>query len=232
MFDYAEMARDTCYHEAAHAVFVHHHPDLQLRYVEVNLEPEDGRQDIAYYSGTRTLPDVRQAMDYAVLSLVGEYAVYRSRPEDERTGYKSLAEFTEDAYPEEMLPGLDEHDGPASLYEERLHFMKREGEWKWYCEDYDAGDELSALVNLRLVVSLARLIVETSPSAARQVKGYEDFIKWSTLQGCYTDAAQRAFRFIDERWTEISAVAKRLMENGRLEGSDVARIIESLGTRA
>ena len=35
------MARDSCYHEAAHAMFMLH-LDLQLRYVEVNLGPEDG----------------------------------------------------------------------------------------------------------------------------------------------------------------------------------------------
>ena len=29
-----ESVRHTCYHEAAHAVFMHHYPDLQLRFVE------------------------------------------------------------------------------------------------------------------------------------------------------------------------------------------------------
>jgi hypothetical protein len=227
MFDYAEMARDTCYHEAAHAVFVHHHSGLQLRYVEVNLEPEDSRQDITFYSGTHTYPAVWQAMDYAVLGLVGEYAVYRARPDDKRTGYKSFEEFMEDADPEGMFRDLNEYGNPDELYTERLRYLKNEEEWKWYRLDY-FGDEMSVLVDLRLVTSLARKIVEGSPSP-QQIPGGKDLLRWRELRSCYMDAAQRAFRFLDERWPEINAVAERLMEVGHLDGSEVCRIIESVG---
>jgi hypothetical protein len=110
MFDYARMARETCYHEAAHAVFVHHCPHLELRYVEVSLKREDDRQDITSYSGTSAMPWVREAMDYAVLTLVGEYAVYRARPDDKRTGHKSFENFMEDADPDGVFRDLDEYD--------------------------------------------------------------------------------------------------------------------------
>ena len=50
MFDRAEIARETCYHEAAHAVFVHHHPDLQLRYVEVETVPFPFADELLNYT--------------------------------------------------------------------------------------------------------------------------------------------------------------------------------------
>ena len=52
-----ELVRDTCYHEAAHSVFVHHHPDFALRYVEVDLKGDGTRQDITWYSGHPLMPD-------------------------------------------------------------------------------------------------------------------------------------------------------------------------------
>jgi hypothetical protein len=226
MFDYAEMARDSCYHEAAHAVFVHHHPDLLLRYVEVNLEPEDGRQNITFHSGTLAFPNEWQAMDYAVLSLVGVYADYRARPGDKRTGYTSFEEFIENADPEGMFRDLNEYGNLGQLYTERLSYLNYEGDWEWYRTEYSA-DHMDALANLRLVSSLARMIVERSPSP-EQISGGEDFLRWRELRSCYTDAAKRAFRFLDEWWPEIKAVAERLMEVGHLDESDVSRIVESV----
>jgi hypothetical protein len=226
MFDYVEMARDTCYHEAAHAVFVHHQPGLQLRYVEVHLEPEDGRQDFTFFSGTRTFPDTREAMDYAVLGLVGEYAVYRARPDDKRTGYKSFEEFMEDADPEDVFRDLNEYDNLHQLYIERLRYLRNEEEWERYQLDY-SGDKMDALVDLRLVTGLARSIVEEWPSL-EQIPGGQDFLRWRELRSCYADATQRAFEFLDKRWPEINAVAERLMEVGHLDGSEVCRIVESV----
>jgi hypothetical protein len=165
-------------------------------------------------------------MDYAVLSLVGEYAIYRARPNDKRTGYKSFEEFMEDADPEGVFRDLNEHGSPGQLYRERLRYLKNEGEWKWYRVEY-SGDDMDALVDLRLVTSLARVIVEGSPSP-EQISGGKDFLRWRELRSCYTDAAQMAFRFLDERWTEINTVAKRLMEVGHLDGSEVSRIVESV----
>jgi hypothetical protein len=207
-------------------VFVHHHPDLQLRYVEVKLERGDGRQDFTSYSDARAYPDVRQAMDYAVLSLVGEYAVYRASPDDERTGYKSFEKFMEDADPENVFRDLNEYGNLGELYIERLRYYNNEEEWERYRFDY-SGDDMDALVDLRLVTSLARMILEESPSP-EQISGGKDFRRWRELRSCYTDATQRAFRFLDERWPEINAVAERLTEVGYLDDSEVCRIIASV----
>ena len=85
-------------------------------------------------------------------------------------------------------------------------------------------------IELRLVTYLARMSVEASSSleSLRQFSDYKDLLRWRELRSCYTDAGQRAFSFLDERWPEISAVAERLMEVGHLDGSEVCRIIESL----
>ena len=208
-------------------MFVLPHPYLQLRYVEVNFEPEDGRQDITYYSGIRTIPNVREGMDYVVLRLVGEYAVYRARPDDKRTGNKSFEEFMENADPEGMFRDLNEYDNPFQLYTERSRYFNNKEEWEWYRDEYP-GDDMDALVDLRLVSSLARMIVEQSHSPEK-MWGAKDLLRWRDLRSCYTDAAQRAFRFLDEQWPEINAVAERLMEVGHLDGSEVSRIVESVG---
>src|SRR5215218_2908743 len=230
MFDYARMDRETCYHEAAHAVFVHHCPHLELRYVEVNLEPGDGRQDITFYSGTRPFPSVQQAMDYAVGSLVGEYAVYRARSDDERTGYKSFEDFMEDADPDSEFRDLNEYENSSQvLIERRLYLRNAEEEWKWYDPEL-SNDDTTALIELRFVTYRARESVEASTSleSLEQFQDGKDLLRWKELRSCYTDAAQRAFGFLDERWPEISVVAERLMEVGHLDGSEVCRIIESL----
>ena len=231
MFDYAQGNRDTCYHEAAHAVFVHHCPHLELRYVEVNLEPRDGRQDIAFYSGTRTFPSVQQAMDYAVGSLVGEYAVYRARSDNERTGYKSFEVFVEDADPDGEFRDLDEYDyNLMELYMERLQCLRHLEEERERYEPEFSIDDREALIDLRFVTRQARMSVESSPSleSLEQFQEDKDLLRWRELRSCYSDAAQKAFGFLDERWAEINAVAEPLMEVGRLEGSEVCHIIESL----
>jgi len=53
-------------------------------------------------------------------------------------------------------------------------------------------------------------------------------LRWSDLRICYEDASQGAFRFLDERWAEIDAVAKRLMQTGHLDDSEVARAVEAV----
>ena len=230
MFDYAQGNRDTCYHEAAHAVFVHHCPHLELRYVEVNLEPRDGRQDIAFYSGTRTFPSVQQAMDYAVGSLVGEYAVYRARSDDERTGYKSFEDFMEDADPDGEFRDLDEYENSAQvLIERRWYLTNEEEKWNWDEPEF-LNDDRKVLIELRFVTYQARESVESSPSleSLEQFQDGKDLLRWRELRSCYTDAAQRAFGFLDEQWAEISAVAERLMAVGHLDGSAVCRIVESV----
>jgi len=60
------------------------------------------------------------------------------------------------------------------------------------------------------------------------VLGGEDMLRWSDLRICYEDASQGAFRFLDERWAEIDAVAKRLMQTGHLDDSEVARAVEAV----
>ncbi len=121
---------------------------------------------------------------------------------------------------------LNEYDTPMELYMERLRYLKNEEEWDLYRFEY-SGDEMDALVELRLVTSVARLIVEGSPSP-EQIPGGKDILRWRELRSCYTDAAERALGFLDERWPEISAVAERLIEVGHLDGSEVCRIVESV----
>ena len=101
-----EMVRGTCYHEAAHAVFVHHYEDFVLRDVEVNPKGDGTRQDITRYSGHPSLPSPQQAKDLATMYLAGEYAVYRGCFGDERGGYEPFEEFAEDADPEGSLRDL------------------------------------------------------------------------------------------------------------------------------
>jgi hypothetical protein len=93
-----EMRVDTCYHEAAHAVF-DYHARLTIRHVYVT---EEG--DAMCVSAVPVNPYPWQAMDHAVGLFAGEIAVYRRRgcqrpfvPFDEfvsdEDAYEELAEL-------------------------------------------------------------------------------------------------------------------------------------------
>jgi hypothetical protein len=107
-----------------------------------------------------------------------------------------------------------------------LRYLNNEEEREWYGPEY-FGDDSFVLIELRLVTYLARTIEEVS-SSLEQFQDGKDLLRWRELRSCYTDACQRAFGFLDERWSEIKAVAERLMEVGCLDGSEVYRIVESL----
>jgi hypothetical protein len=226
---WAEMARNTCYHEAAHAVFVHHHENFELRYVEADLKGDGTGQDITWYSGHPLAPSLQQAKDLAVMCLAGEYAVHRGLVGDGRSGYEPFEEFVEDADPEHRFRDVADYDNPAELVKEYADYTLEKGEWEEYREEY-GGDGMDALVNLRVATSYARMFVEKVHSP-EQAPGSKDMLRWSDLRTCYEDASRGAFRFLDERWAEIDAVAKRLMQAGHLDGSEVARILESVGKK-
>jgi hypothetical protein len=221
-----EMAQDTCFHEAAHAVFVHHHKDFELRYVEVDVKGDGTRQNITWYSGHPLVPDLHAAKDLAVMYLAGEYAVYRGRFGDERRGYEPFEEFMEQADPEHRFRDLGGYDNLGRLLTEYANYHRGEGEWREYREEY-GGDGMDALVNLRVVASHASLFVEGMPSP-EQVPGGENMLRWRDLRNCYEDASREAFRFLAERWAEIDAIAKRLMQTGHLDSSEVARTVEAI----
>jgi hypothetical protein len=220
------MVRGTCYHEAAHAVFVHHHEDFELRYVEVDLRGDGTAQDMTRHSGHPVMPSLPQAKDLAVMCLAGEYAVYRERSSEGRRGYEPYEDFVEDADPERRFRDLGDYGNPGELLKEYADFSRGEGEWEEYREEY-GGDGMEALVNLRVVTSYAQMFVERVPSP-EQAPGGKDMLRWSDLRNCYEDASRGAFRFLDERWVEIDAVAERLMRAGHLDGGEVARIVEAV----
>lgn len=224
-----EMVRGTCYHEAAHAVFVHHHEDFELRYVEVDLRGDGTAQDMTRYSGHSMMPSLPQARSLAVMCLAGEYAVYCERSSEGRRGYEPYEDFVEDADPEHRFRDVADYDNPAELVKEYADYTLEKGEWGEYREEY-GGDGMDALVNLRVVTSYARMFVEKVPSP-EQVPGGKDMLQWSDLRNCYEDASREGFQFLDERWAEINAVAKRLMRAGHLDSSEVARIVEALGKK-
>ncbi len=221
-----EIARDTCYHEAAHSVFVHHHSDFGLRYVEVDLKGDGSRQDITGYSGHPLMPNLRQAKDLAVMCLAGEYAVWRGRFGHKRGGYEPFERFAEDADPERRLRDLGDYDDLGRLLQGYADYYRGEGGWREYREEY-GGDGADALVNLCVVASHARMFAQQVPSP-EEVPGGNDMLRWCDLRNCYEDASHEAFRFLDERWAEIDALAKRLMQMGHLDGSEVARLVEGV----
>lgn len=222
-----EQVRLACYHEAAHAVFVHDHPEMSLRYVEASLGPGDERQDITCHSVPRVSYSPHQPMGFAVFSLVARYAEFRAlAPDDGRTGYMPFEEFMENADPDAMFPGLDEYGNPLQLLEERSRYVTREEEWGWYRDDY-GGDDMDTLVQLRVAAGLARAFAGAAPSP-EQLPGGTDWLRWRDLRTCYEDANQAASQFVGARWAEISMVAGRLMQAGHLDGSEVAHIIEEV----
>jgi hypothetical protein len=164
----------------------------------------------------------------AVFAFVGEYAVYRSLPNDPRTGYKPFEEFMDCADPMGEFAALDEYDDkPVMLFEERWRYLRGEGEWN---DDlYEGGDNTDALVDLRLAAGLARAFVDLIPEhelPEHQLPEYRDMLRWRDLRSCYEDATQAAFSFIDDLWPEIEAVAEALHSKGRLSAVEVAAIIE------
>jgi hypothetical protein len=223
--NYTDQTWHTCYHEAAHAVYATCHPVLELRDVEVSLEPGDGRWDITRFSGVPLFLDSYGAMGMAVLAFVGEYAVYRAFPDDPRTGYMPFEEFMYCADPEEEFDALDEYDNPFMLLEERSRYLKGEGE----CDSLYDGDDRDALVDLRLAAGLARTFVDQVPELQipeHQIPYYQDMLRWRDLPSCYEDATQAAFDFIDNLWPEIEAVAEALHSKGKLSGPEFVAVID------
>jgi hypothetical protein len=77
------------------------------------------------------------------------------------------------------------------------------------------------------MASYARSLVR-KVSSPEELPGGKDMLRWCDLRNCYEDASQEAFRFLDERWAEIDAVANRLMQTGHLDGNAVARFVEAV----
>ena len=91
-FDWEEMQLETCYHEAAHAVFDHHNGFIVRRvYVTEKL-------NAMCVTAEPTDPDPEQAFALACSLLAGEYSVDRSRGSPLRT--LTFEEFVAEA--EEM----------------------------------------------------------------------------------------------------------------------------------
>ena len=160
------------------------------------------------------------------MCLVREYAVWRGRLGDERRGYEPFEEFVEDADPECRLRDLGDYDDLGRLLKEYADYFQAEEGWREYREEY-GGDSADALLNLCIMASYARSLVRKG-SSPEELPGGKDMLRWCDLRNCYEDASQEAFRFLDERWAEIDAVANRLMQTGHLDGNAVAHFVEAV----
>ena len=172
------------------------------------------------------MPDLPQAKDRAVMCLAGEYAVWCVRFGDERGGYEPFERFAEDADPERRFRDLGDYENLGRLLEEYADYSREEGEWR-ECREVYGGNSMDALANLRVVASYARTFAQQVPSL-EQVPGGKDMLRWSDLRKCYEDASQEAFRFLEERWAEIDAVANRLVQTAHLDGSEIAGIVHAV----
>lgn len=202
-----EMWADTCYHEAAHAVFAYH-AGLTIRRVYVT-EELDGECVSAH--PVEPLP--WQGIPLAAGCLAGEYAVchrhgkdIKHKPFDEQVEYAMWAEKEAEEFDDKEA--LDCDDVRA------LRVLQRVAE---------SPQTKAAMRQLEQQIEQQRnaeLPARAPPSPS--------IPPWEDVEKSYKLACEEAARNIELWWNEIQAVAEKLVEVGSLDGDECVKLLEAV----